>query len=269
MDDDDLTPGSEEEEMPKLAYAGLSDVGMKRAHNEDNLKLVPEHNLFIVADGMGGHASGEVASQIAVETVESFFRDAGDDQDITWPYKEDKSRTFIENLFVNSVRYANLRVFEKASEDAKFKGMGTTFVGVLFQDNRYYVAHVGDSRCYRVRDRKIEQLTEDHSLLNDYKKMARLTPEEEKNFPHKNIIVRALGMKDSVLVDISSDAVRVGDIYLLCSDGLSGEVEDPDILRLVLENGDDVEGMCRALIQAACANGGKDNVTAIIIKIIE
>ena len=255
--------------MTKLAYAGLSDVGMKRTHNEDNLKLLPDHNLFIVADGMGGHASGEVASQIAVETIEGFFKDSGADEDITWPYKEDKARTFLENLLINSVRYANLRVFEKASEDAKYKGMGTTFVGVMFQENRYYVAHVGDSRCYRVREKKIEQLTEDHSLLNDYKKMARLTPEEEKNFPHKNIIVRALGMKDSVLVDVSSDALRIGDLFILCSDGLSGEVDDPEILSIVNDNYEDVEAMCRSLIQAACANGGKDNVTTIIIKVVD
>ncbi len=255
--------------MPKLEYAGLTDVGMKRTHNEDNLKLLPEHNLFVVADGMGGHASGEVASQIAVETVASLFEEIAADPEITMPYKEDRNKSPVENLFVTSVRYANYRVFEKASEDARFKGMGTTFVGMLFKDDRYYVAHVGDSRCYRVRESKLDQLTEDHSLLNDYKKMAKLTPEEEKNFPHKNIIVRALGMKESVLVDISSDVFRPGDIYLLCSDGLSGEVDDPNILRLASESGDRVEELCKKLIQTACANGGKDNVTVICVRVVE
>ena len=254
--------------MPKLLYGGMTDVGMKRTHNEDNLRLLPEHNLFIVADGMGGHASGEVASEIAVETVAQFFVDSHEDQDITWPYKEDKNRTYMENLFVNSVRYANLRVFQKACEDTAYKGMGTTFVAVVFRDDKYYVAHVGDSRCYRIRDKRLDQLTEDHSLLNDYKKMAKLTPEEERNFPHKNIIVRALGMKDSVLVDLASDSIRPGDLYILCSDGLSGEVEDPDILRLGLAHMDDVDAMCREMIKSANQNGGKDNVTVLCVKVV-
>ena len=252
----------------KLAYAGLTDVGMKRTHNEDNLSLVPEHNLFIVADGMGGHASGEVASAIAVETVAAFFHDSASDDEITWPYKEDKARSFVENLFVNSVRYANLRVFQKASEDASYKGMGTTFVGGVFRDNKYYVAHVGDSRCYRVRNKLLDQVTEDHSLLNDYKKMAKLTPEEEENFPHKNIIVRALGMKDTVLVDLGSDSVQEGDLYLFCSDGLNGEIDDKNILRLCLEHWEDLERMCQELVASANANGGKDNVTVIVVKIL-
>lgn len=251
----------------KFEYAGLTDVGMKRTHNEDNLELVPDSNLFIVADGMGGHASGEVASQIAVDTVSRFFQDALDDRDMTWPFKEDKNRGFLENLFISSVRYANLRVFQKSCEDASYKGMGTTFVGIAFEDNQHYVAHVGDSRCYRVRGNQLEQITEDHSLLNDYKKMAKLTPEEEKNFPHKNIIVRALGMKDSVLVDLGVDGVKVGDIYVLCSDGLNGEVEDEDILRIVLEHENDVESACKQLIETANANGGKDNVTVVVVKV--
>ena len=252
----------------KLSYAGLTDVGMKRNHNEDNLSLVPEQNLFIVADGMGGHASGEVASQIAVETVAKFFEDIADDDDITWPFKEDKDRTSIENLFINSVRYANLRVFEKASAGAAYKGMGTTFVGSVFQDNKHYVAHVGDSRCYRVRKGKLDQLTEDHSLLNDYKKMAKLTPEEEANFPHKNIIVRALGMKDSVAVDLGQHDIETDDIYLLCSDGLNGELTDPQILDIVLSNGEDLEACCRHLIKDTNAHGGKDNTTVVLVRVL-
>jgi serine/threonine protein phosphatase PrpC len=255
--------------MPKFQYAGLTDVGMKRTHNEDNLELVPEHSLFIVADGMGGHASGEVASQIAVETVSQFFRDSLEDQDITWPYKEDKERTFLENLFINSVRYANLRVFQKACDDARYKGMGTTFVGVAFKDNRHYVAHVGDSRCYRVRNGELEQITEDHSLLNDYKKMAKLTPEEEKNFPHKNIIVRALGMKETVLVDLGTDDIQPNDLYVLCSDGLNGELEDDQIQQIALDHWDDIEQMCKVYIEQANAHGGKDNVTVICVKVLE
>ncbi len=254
---------------PKLLHAGHTDVGMKRNHNEDNFELVPEHDLFIVADGMGGHASGEVASQIAVETIARFFRDSSSDQDITWPFREEKSRTYVENLFVNAVRYANLRVFEKASEDPKYKGMGTTFVGVAFSDGKHHVAHVGDSRCYRLREGKLEQITEDHSLLNDYKKMAKLSPEEEKNFPHKNIIVRALGMKETVLVDIGTAPCKAGDIYVCCSDGLNGEVEDDEIHEIMTANLGDLDAMCRALIARANQNGGKDNCTVVAVNILE
>jgi protein phosphatase len=239
---------------------------MKRTHNEDNFKLLPDFNLFLVADGMGGHASGEVASEIAIETVAGFFEDSEADEDITWPYKEDRERSYIENRFVTAFRYANLQVFSHAQEDVQKKGMGTTIVGIAFKDNKHYVAHVGDSRCYRVRNGEIDQLTEDHSLLNDYKKMAKLTPEEEKNFPHKNIIVRALGMKDTVLVDLGSDSVIKGDLYVLCSDGLSGEIEDDVILDLSMEFFDDLDAMCEAMVVAANDNGGKDNVTVVVVK---
>ncbi|MFT5430167.1 MAG: serine/threonine protein phosphatase PrpC [Myxococcota bacterium] len=255
--------------MSKFEYAGLTDVGMKRTHNEDNLELVPEHNLFIVADGMGGHASGEVASQIAIETVSGFFRDSHADEDITWPFKEDKNRTYVGNMFVNSVRYANLRVFQKSVEDVQYKGMGTTFVGVAFHENKHYVAHVGDSRCYRVRNKQLSQITEDHSLLNDYKKMAKLTPEEERNFPHKNIIVRALGMKESVEVDLGTGEIEPGDLYVLCSDGLNGELEDPEILELALTHWDDLDAMSKAYVAEANAHGGKDNVTVICVKVLD
>ena len=241
-------------------------MGMKRQHNEDNYKMLPEFDVYLVADGMGGHASGEVASEIAVETVAGFFADSQADEDITWPYKEDRERSFVENRFITSFRYANLQVFSHAQEDVKKKGMGTTIVGIAFQDDNYYVAHVGDSRCYRVRNGAIEQLTEDHSLLNDYKKMAKLTKEEEENFPHKNIIVRALGMKDSVLVDLGHDSVIRDDLFILCSDGLSGEITDETILELALQNFEDLDTMCTELIKAANANGGKDNVTAVVVR---
>jgi serine/threonine protein phosphatase PrpC len=254
--------------MFEFEHAGLTDVGMKRTHNEDNLYMYPERSLFLVADGMGGHASGEVASQIAVDTVAQFFMDQQDDEDITWPYKANTAYDFEGNLLVNAIRYANYCVYDKASKGAQYKGMGTTFVAMLFHEGQYYVGHVGDSRAYRVRNGEFVQLTEDHSLLNDYKKMAKLTPEEEKNFPHKNIIVRALGMKESVLVDLGVDAAQPGDLYLLCSDGLSGEIEDPELLQLALDHWDDPDKMVQAMVETANNNGGKDNVTVVVVKIM-
>ena len=242
---------------------------MKRDHNEDNLVLVPEHQLYVVADGMGGHSSGEVASKIAVETMVDFFEQTGDDDEVTWPYKEDKTMSYDENRLAAAIKLSNLRIYEKSLTHAKYKQMGTTLVGLLFHDDNASVAHVGDSRIYLFRQGALEQLTEDHSLLNDYKKMTKLTEEEERNFPHKNIIVRALGMKDTVQVDLRTLRPEHEDIFLLCSDGLSGEVPDSQITDILAEADGDLEAGVELLIQTACANGGKDNVTAVLVQVIK
>ena len=252
----------------KLQYAGATHVGMKRDHNEDNLTMIPDMNLFAVADGMGGHSSGEVASRIAVDTLKTFFEETEKDADITWPYKDNKALSPEANRFVASIKLANRNIFETAMADPRFKGMGTTFVGMVTTESHALIAHVGDSRCYRFREGKLEQLTEDHSLLNDYKKIQKMTPEEEENFPHKNIIVRALGMKDTVEVDIQDNGPQTGDILLLCSDGLSGEVTDDQMCDIVAEHADDLDKGVEVLIQAACDNGGKDNVTVVLVKYI-
>ncbi|MGM0576329.1 MAG: Stp1/IreP family PP2C-type Ser/Thr phosphatase [Myxococcota bacterium] len=253
----------------KLQYAGATHVGMKRDHNEDNLMLAPEMNLFVVADGMGGHASGEVASRIAVDTLKQFFEETEADDDITWPYKMDRGLSYDENRLVAAIKLANRNIFETALDDVRLKGMGTTFVGFLVTEEHALVAHVGDSRCYRVRGGEIEEITEDHSLLNDYKKIQKMTPEEEAAFPHKNIIVRALGMKETVDVDIQRQTPQDGDILLLCSDGLNGELEDDEIRDIVLRHQDDLDQGVEALIQAACDHGGKDNVTVAMVKYVE
>lgn len=249
----------------KLQYAGATHVGMKRDHNEDNLLLLPEQNLFIVADGMGGHSSGEVASKIAVDTLKSFFEDTVDD-DVTWPFKIDRAVSYDHNRMAAGVKLANRNIFEASQSDARYKGMGTTCVGMVWVDGKAIVGHVGDSRCYRIRGDELKQVTEDHSLLNDYKKIQALTPEEEAAFQYKNIIVRALGMKEAVVVDIAEEEAQEGDILLLCSDGLSGEVTDPAMLDLVNKYKDDLDGGVQALIKTACDNGGKDNVTVILVK---
>src|SRR5260221_3553681 len=145
----------------------------------------------------------------------------------------DRSRGYEENRLITGIKLANLRIYESAQRDPRQRGMGTTIVAIFAVVDGVYVAHVGDSRSYRVRDGRIEQLTEDHSLLNDYIKMKRLTPEEIANFPHKNVIVRALGMKDTVKVDTRFESPRAGDVYILCSDGLSGPVTDPDMLTII------------------------------------
>jgi protein phosphatase len=250
----------------KLSSAGRTHVGMKRAHNEDSLRLFREENLFIVADGMGGHASGEVASQMSVETLAEFFRATSEDDEITWPYKMDKGRKYEENRVITGVKLSNRRIFEAAVRDARLKGMGTTIVVTFFVNDTCHIGHVGDSRVYRLRGDKLTQITEDHSLLNDYIKMRQLTPEEIEAFPHKNVIVRALGMKDTVQVDVMSEKPEDGDTYLLCSDGLNGMITDDEMTEILLGEGDDLDEKCERLIDAGNKAGGTDNITVILVR---
>jgi len=246
--------------------AGLSDVGLQREHNEDSFCILPEHRLFVVADGMGGHRAGDVASQMATHTIAGFFQ-ATAKEDFTWPFNYDPSLTTDENRLVTGIKLANRKIHEAGHRHHDTHGMGTTIVTALFarHSNRLYVAHVGDSRCYRIRDGRIEQLTRDHSLLNDYLLlMPHLTDAQKDELP-KNVITRALGMQDSVNVDLVPIEPKPGDYYLLCSDGLSGMIEDDGILDLVVAGGNDVEGSARALVHRANENGGDDNVTVVLV----
>jgi len=252
----------------KLRYAGNTHVGMKRNHNEDNLLILQEENLYMVADGMGGHASGEVASEMAINTVAEFFKETSADEDVTWPYKMEKARRYEENRLSAGIKLANLRIFETASQNSAQRGMGTTLVAMNFSGNSAYLGHVGDSRIYRLRGDKMDLITEDHSLLNDYIKMKDLSEQEIENFPHKNVIVRALGMKETVQVDVAHEEPEVGDLYLLCTDGLNGMVKDSDIERILVENRNNLEAGCEKLIEAANAGGGTDNCTVIIVEVV-
>jgi protein phosphatase len=249
----------------RVSVAGNTDVGQKRDHNEDSFLLLPEENLFCVADGMGGHASGEVASRIAVEEMAEFFRMTGRDEEATWPFKMDKTYGYDENRVVTAVKLANLRIHERAQTDIRLKGMGTTLVSTFFtKSNLALVGHVGDSRVYLYRQGAIKQITEDHSLLNDYIKAKKLTQQEIDNFPHKNVIVRALGMQATVKVDLIRQELEEGDILLLCCDGLSGMVTDQRMADLVRASGGDLKRAVQALIDAANEAGGVDNITVVL-----
>ena len=249
----------------RIEVVGETNVGMKRNHNEDNFSVLEDSGLYIVADGMGGHASGEVASKMAVDSLQEFFVATSSDPERTWPYKMDRSKGYEENRLITGIKLANLRIYESAQRDARQRGMGTTIVTVFAVESGVYIAHVGDSRVYRVRDKKLEQLTEDHSLLNDYIKMKRLTPEEIANFPHKNVIVRALGMKDTVKVDSRYEQPQENDVIMLCSDGLSGPVTDAETLEIISSTSD-LKAAASKLIERANANGGPDNVTVVLVR---
>jgi len=250
----------------KIRYAAKTDVGMKRTHNEDYFSLIEDEQLFLVADGMGGHASGEVASKMAAETISEFYQRTREDEEVTWPYKMDRSLSYVENRLVCAIKLANLRIFETSCRDIRYKGMGTTIVSTLVVGDKVYVGHVGDSRVYRIREGGITQLTRDHSLLEDYKEAKPdMTEEEERNFPHKNVITRALGMRETVQVDIRAHQIKSGDVYLLCSDGLSGMVPD-DQINQITGNAKSLERAVAELVDAANRNGGTDNVTTLMLQ---
>ena len=249
----------------RIEAEGLTDVGRKRSHNEDSFRIAPEFGLYMVADGMGGHAAGEVASRLAVDTMREFFSATAADPERTWPYKMDRSKGYEENRLITAIKLSNLRIYESAQRNSNQRGMGTTLVSIFAVDDGVYIAHVGDSRVYRIRDGRMEQLTEDHSLINDLKKMKKMTEEEIEAFPQKNVILRALGMKETVKVDTRFESPREGDIYLICSDGLAGPVTDEQILQTILY-APDLKTASQRLIDAANAAGGPDNVTCVLTR---
>jgi serine/threonine protein phosphatase PrpC len=249
----------------RVTAAGASDVGLRRRHNEDAYLLLPEERLFCVADGMGGHASGEVAARLAVEEMAEFYRLTGRDEEATWPFREERGRTYHENRLATGVKLANQLIRERAAADERLRGMGTTLVGAWFAEREpvALIGHVGDSRAYLLRRGALRQLTEDHSLLNDYIKARRPTPAEIEAFPHKNVIVRALGMRDLVDVDVIRLPLEDGDTILLCCDGLSGMIPDERIAA-VLNSCRDLQQSTQELIAAANDAGGVDNVTVVL-----
>ena len=253
--------------------AGLTDVGRQREHNEDSYCILPRHRLFVVADGMGGHRAGDVASRMATAEMSTFFEatDAQNGETPDWPIELDSRLTPEQNRLVSAVKVANQRIFQASVGNRAVQGMGTTIVGALFarDDRKIHIAHVGDSRAYRVRDANIAQLTRDHSLLNDYLLvMPNLTDAQKDRLP-SNVITRALGMQDGVAVDLYFEQVEPGDIYVLCSDGLSGMVGDEEILALVRSTGGDVEAAAKVLVSEANDRGGEDNITVVLVRITE
>lgn len=253
----------------KIQAAGLSDRGLKRSHNEDSLSVVPNLGLFIVADGMGGHNAGEVASRQAIESIVEFLRDSSSD-DETWPIAPEPNLSHMENRIVTAIKLANRDVCKLSMEHPEYHGMGTTLVGMLLDPptGSCSIAHVGDSRAYRLRDGRLEKLTHDHSWVEEQLQRGIITSEEAKNHRWKNVITRALGNKLDVEVDVHTHTVQDSDLYLLCSDGLSGMVEREDMERVVVSN-PDLEECAKLLIRSANENGGNDNISLILVRTIE
>lgn len=242
-----------------LISSGLTDIGRKRKTNQDSIYLNPEKNLFVVADGMGGHNGGDIASQMAVEHIPEYMLQNLD--------KDPK----IE--FAKSVQYANSKIKERSSNDELLHGMGTTVVGFYFKGDTLYVSNVGDSRAYLVNRNKLYQLSKDHSLVQEKLNLGIYNRDQAAADPQKNVLVRTVGFEDDIEVDLFTYKVSKNDVFLSCSDGLHGKVSDADILYIINKyipdpskaTTESVQQTATTLVAQANANGGNDNISVIVV----
>jgi PPM family protein phosphatase len=258
-------------ELCKYGYlaASASHRGKVRTINEDSFGISADKCLFVVCDGMGGAAAGEVASRIAVDTMLKSCATVAETlakKDTAADVVPGQSESGVPALLRDAVDDANHLVYSQAAHDSRLHGMGTTLVALLAREKSVWVAHVGDSRCYRYRDGVLEQLTRDHSLVDEQVKLGQLTREEADRSPLRNVITRAVGSQRSVSAEISQVEAAPGDLFLLCSDGLTRELPDARIEGL-LKKATDLDVLCRKFIEAANDAGGRDNITCIVVRV--
>ncbi len=250
-------------EGSKLGIYGFTDVGQVRTHNEDYIAWEPQLGLILLADGMGGHNAGEVASELAVNCIREALID------VLQPDLLASNVLNIADALREAIVYANSEIIRTASERIECAGMGTTIVSTLFYGDKVITANVGDSRIYRLRDRELQQITTDHSLIQEMLDSGYISQQEAQMSASRNLITRALGIADTVEVDVSEDIADNDDLYLLCSDGLTDLVVDEEIQHLLLMYEEDPVTACKELIAFANEKGGKDNISVIIVKIQE
>jgi PPM family protein phosphatase len=241
-------------EQMLMESAALTDVGRIRSANEDAYGVCAEAGLFVVCDGMGGAAAGEVASQTALGAVTEI---------LCGRQKTGNPR----QIFEDAIAEANRRVFERAERNPSLHGMGTTLVSLLIRECRVWIAHVGDSRCYRLRAGVLERMTQDHSWVDEQVRLGQMTAAEAEMSPLRNVITRAIGTRATVIPDIQEVETRQRDLFLLCSDGLTKEVPEARLAELLSGDAADLQALCQRLIEAANDSGGSDNVTAIVVRI--
>jgi len=249
----------------KIKIFGRTDVGLLRDHNEDTIACDDSIGLAVLADGMGGHRGGEMASAMTINTIMEiltqklkYIRNAEVD-------KESGYR--MESIAIyDAIIQANKNVYQSSQEHAQYRGMGTTVVVLLFYDNRYTVAHVGDSRLYLLRNGILEQVTRDHSLMQELIDRNFYTPEQARNSLNKNLITRAVGIDKKVQIDIQEDIAMIDDIFLLCSDGVNDMIEDTLIQSILEKNDHNLESAADELIHESILHGGKDNISAILAR---
>jgi protein phosphatase len=252
----------------KFRCVGVSDTGRVREHNEDTIGTDADIGLVVLADGMGGYKAGEVASGIAVRTVLTLIKDAVDREDLSLRDAESGlSRPGI--LLRDAIQRANKVIYQTAKTQAHCEGMGTTVVAGLFFDDKLTIAHVGDSRLYRCRAGKFEQVTQDHSLLQELVARGFYTPEEAQRAAAKNYVTRALGVEPTVDVEITEVPALKDDVYVLCSDGLSDMVEDDDIQLTINTFGANLETVAKQLVLLSNDNGGRDNISVVLVRVLD
>lgn len=254
--------------LPSLTWAVRSNPGLKRTSNEDSYSTRPDVGLFVVADGMGGHVAGEVASRVAVEAIEAFIQEtAGADKNRTWPFPFDPTISLESNRLRAAFRLANRKIASAIADSQDLRGMATTASAVLLGPRSASVAHVGDSRVYVLRGRKLEQITNDHSWVEEQVRAGTLTPSAARQHPWRNVVTRALSGGDDPEVDVTEVIPRPRERYLLCSDGLFTVVPDSRIVELLGDPKMLLDAIADGLIVAANEAGGPDNITALILQI--
>lgn len=245
---------------------GITDVGLKRTHNEDNFYRSDELGLYLVADGMGGHAAGEVASGAAIEAIVGFAERHSKDDALTWPFGFDARFSPAANALISGIRLANQTLFTMQQERPELNGMGTTIATLRIDEEEATLAHVGDSRVYRMRGDDLSLLTSDHSWVNEQLQKNIITAEEARNHRYKNVITRALGNRVDLEIDVRMETVEAGDRFLLCSDGLSGMVEDWEMREVLTAAQSDLRGAANKLVALANEAGGHDNISVVLIR---
>ena len=252
----------------KFRCVGVTDTGRVRDHNEDTFGTDANIGLVVLADGMGGYKAGEVASGITVRTIMGLVKDAVDREDLG-QRDEETGLTRPAILLRDAIQRANKIINQTAKTQANCEGMGTTVVAGLFFDDKLTIAHVGDSRLYRMRDGRLEQVTQDHSLLQELVARGFYTPEEAGRASAKNYVTRALGVDQAVEVEITEVPVLKDDVYLLCSDGLSDMVEDDDIQLTISTFGANLETLAKQLVMLSNDNGGRDNISVVLVRVLD
>jgi protein phosphatase len=252
----------------KVTSVALTDTGKVREHNEDMLGSEADIGLYILADGMGGYNAGEVASGIAVKTIVNLVREAYQVQDLGGT---DRATGLMRPAIIlrDAIQRANKIIHQTSKSQPQCEGMGTTVVAALFYDNRLITAHVGDSRLYRLRGDRFEQLTMDHSLLQELVDRGFYSQEEAARSTNKNYVTRALGVEATVDVEIHEFPAQKGDHYILCSDGLSDMVEDEDIHLTISTFSDNLEMIVKQLVQLSNEHGGRDNISVVVAEVID
>jgi serine/threonine protein phosphatase PrpC len=251
----------------EITVAGKTDRGLVRAGNEDSFKIVRGQNLFIVCDGMGGHQAGEVASNEACITIERCFVEMSNEISGEEALKLPAEFPERGDLLIKSIRIANRSIYTMAVTNINYNGMGTTIVAAALQEDVLNMAHVGDSRIYRMSQDQLVRMTTDHSWVTELKQTGAFTDAEAAEFTNKNVITRALGVRENVEIDFRADHIQAGEIYIFCSDGLCGYAEDNEIFAVANECGSDVNLIVDNLVQLANDHGGQDNVTVIALRI--